>query len=157
MFLISPLHNKIFISIDFEPKKFGRFFRFSANFRSKIFGSKSTEKKILLCKVVMRSKLYEINLDQCFFSMWCLQILLFIKKEKLQKSQTLQFFYYQSWTHFWTIRSLRQSNFRKIRVFWNQQEQSFICGLQKLPKHFLDSTFWHWRWWSKHFSPFLAF
>ena len=62
MFLISTLHNKIFISADFEPKNFARFFRFSANFRSKFFDSKSTEMKILLCKVDMRNKLYEIKI-----------------------------------------------------------------------------------------------
>ena len=61
MFLISILHNKILISVDFEPKNFGWFFRFSANFRSKFFDSKSTEMKILLCKVDMRNKLYEVN------------------------------------------------------------------------------------------------
>ena len=67
MFIISTLHNKIFISADFEPKNFARFFRFSANFRSKFFDSKSTEIKILLCKVDMRNKLYEIK----FFELCC--------------------------------------------------------------------------------------
>ena len=66
MFLISTLHNKIFISADFEPNNFGRFFWFSANFRSKLFGSKSTEMKILLFKVDMRNKHYEINV----FELW---------------------------------------------------------------------------------------
>ena len=61
MFLISILYNKIFISADFEPKNFAQFFRFSANFRSISFDSKSTEMKILLCKVDMRNKLYEIK------------------------------------------------------------------------------------------------
>ena len=62
MFLIFTLHNKIFISADFESKNFARFFRFSANFRSNFFDSKSTEMKILLCKVNMRNKLYEIKI-----------------------------------------------------------------------------------------------
>ena len=50
MFLISTLNYKIFISADFEPKKFSRFFRFSANFRSKFFDSKSTEWKFYYAK-----------------------------------------------------------------------------------------------------------
>ena len=57
----SPLHNKIFISADFEPKQFGRFFRFSAKSWPKFFGSKSAEMKILLCKMDTGNKLYELN------------------------------------------------------------------------------------------------
>ena len=60
MLLLSTLHNKIFFSIDFEPKKFDRKLAENRKNRAKFFGSKSTEKKILLCKVDMRSKLYEI-------------------------------------------------------------------------------------------------
>ena len=61
MFPISNLHNKILILVDFEPKNFGRFFRFSANFRPNFFCSKSAEMKILLCKVDMGNKLYEVK------------------------------------------------------------------------------------------------
>ena len=36
------MHNRVFISANFEPKQFGWNFRFSANFRSIFFGSKLT-------------------------------------------------------------------------------------------------------------------
>ena len=61
MFLIPTLHNKIFISVDFETKNFDRKLAENRKNRAKCFGSKSAEMKILLCKVDMRNKLYEIN------------------------------------------------------------------------------------------------
>ena len=55
------MHNKIFISVDFESKNFDRKLAENRKNRAKFFGSKSAEMKILLCKVDMRNKLYEIN------------------------------------------------------------------------------------------------
>ena len=57
MFLISTLHNKIFILVDFESKSFDRKLAENRKNRAKFFGSM----KILLRKVDMRNKLYEIK------------------------------------------------------------------------------------------------
>ena len=80
MFPISTLHNKIFIFVDFEPKKFRRFFRFSVILWANFFGSKLAETKILLCKVDMGNKLYEI-----FFFELCSKKLELMKQNHLLK------------------------------------------------------------------------
>ena len=70
MFLISILHNKILISVDFEPKKFDQKLSENRKNRPKFFGSESTEIKILLCKMDIRNKLYEIKIfDLCIKKM----------------------------------------------------------------------------------------
>ena len=48
--------------VDFEPKSFDRKLAENQKNRPKLFGSKSAEMKILLCKVDMRNKLYEIKI-----------------------------------------------------------------------------------------------
>ena len=48
------MHNKIFISADFEAKNFDRKLAENRKNRAKFFGSKSAEMKILLCKADMR-------------------------------------------------------------------------------------------------------
>ena len=67
MFPISTLHNKIFISADFEAKKFAWKLTKNRKNRRNFFGSKSAKMKILLCKVDMGNKLYETK----FFDLWC--------------------------------------------------------------------------------------
>ena len=81
LFLISTLHNKIFISVDFESKNFDRKLAENRKNRPKFFGSKSTEIKILLCKVDIRKKLYEnFFFELCSKKMkFMKQIHLFIK------------------------------------------------------------------------------
>ena len=64
---ILTLLNKIFISADFEQKKFGRFFRFFVDFQPNFVCSKSVEVKILLFKGGMGTKLY----DTKFFDLCC--------------------------------------------------------------------------------------
>ena len=60
------LHNKKLISADFEENIFAHFFKRFADFRAKIFCSKSAEMKILLFNVAMGKKLCEINFfDLC--------------------------------------------------------------------------------------------
>ena len=75
------MHNKIFISVDFEPKNFDPKLDENQKNWAKFFGSKSAEMKILLCKVDMRNKLYEIKIfELCCKKMELLkQIHLFIK------------------------------------------------------------------------------
>ena len=72
MLLISILHNKIFFSVAFEPKKFARKLAENRKNCVKFFGSKSTKKKILSCKVNMRSKLYEIKILSYVVKNWSL-------------------------------------------------------------------------------------
>ena len=48
--------------VDFESKNFDRKLAENRKNRAKFFGSKSAEMKILLCKVDMRNKLYEIKI-----------------------------------------------------------------------------------------------
>jgi len=56
------LHNKIYISADFEQKKLPDFF----DFRPKFFASKPAKMKIILCNVDMGNKLYEVKFfDLC--------------------------------------------------------------------------------------------
>ena len=50
---MATLNNKKFISADFEQKMFAHFFKRFANFWAKMFCSKLTEMKILLCNVGM--------------------------------------------------------------------------------------------------------
>ena len=66
MLPISTLHNKIFISAIFEQKNFYRKLAKNRKNRPKFFGLKSAEMEILLCKVDMGNKLYEVN----FFELW---------------------------------------------------------------------------------------
>ena len=55
------LHNKIFISTDFEAKIFRRFCTENRKNRRNFFASKSAEMKILLCKWHMAIKSYFIK------------------------------------------------------------------------------------------------
>jgi len=48
--------------VDFEPKKFDRKLAENRKNQPNFFGSKSTEIKILLCKVDIRNKLYETKI-----------------------------------------------------------------------------------------------
>ena len=70
----------IFFLTNFEPKKFRRFFRFLPDFRPNFFDSKSAEMKVLLWKVDMGNKLYEIK----FFEL-CSKKLELMKQNHLLK------------------------------------------------------------------------
>ena len=66
LFSMPTLHNKKFVSVDFEQKKIGHFLKRLANFRAEFFCSKSAEMKILLCNAGMENKLYEVKFfDLC--------------------------------------------------------------------------------------------
>ena len=99
----------------------GPIFDFSAKIRKKstIYIFDSTDLIFLPWSMIF---LYVVPTDTSFHQ----------KKKNCKYLKNCNFFIIRVLkTHFWTVRSLGQSNFLKIWVFWNLQEQSFLTMVFK--------------------------